>query len=516
MPSKWLTIGLPIILVVVTLAIVLPLTLKPKSSVQKYSCNNTGACVQDANGSYTTSNCDSKCSQPTMYGCNANGDCVQMPNGTFNDKTCNNTCTKPPTVQKYGCNANGDCVQMPNGTFNDKTCNNTCTKPPIVQKYGCSSTGACVPTCNGEYTSFNCNSQCTLPAFPINNPVLQVAVMDYNQQQSDLQKLVPFIQKYAPNKILWKMTGSYCATASATMPQHIAAMVSICNSYKTQGFPYPNIALFPDLTDMECYNAAGQNASTFYQTIAAYHKQWLAAVQNGNNVPADIVPYLCNELVLEQEGVVNGGDPDAFAACRAALPFNIALSCVVSFTQLTSASGTLIKNSIIGDNSFRPGFVYLEMYNMYTEKVPYLYDVTPGSNPAIASICASNTCNPPLNQSIYGGPSLMTPSAAAGRVIDIMNSFGKFVGFPSTCTTPCSLRNFVFMFSYEQATSGSGPLYLLGNTTNPWNYSKFTEFSNTFVAGVVDALAPVLPGITASDVQVGVYNLQNALAQWGV
>lgn len=110
----------------------------------------------------------------------------------------------------------------------------------------------------------------------------------------------------------------------------------------------------------------------------------------------------------------------------------------------------------------------------------------------------------------------MTPSAAAGRILDIMNSFGKFVGFPGTCATPCSIRNFVFMFSYEQATSGTGPLYLLGNTTNPWNYDKFTPFSNTFISGAVDALKPVLPSVTASDIQVGVYNLRNALTQWGV
>jgi hypothetical protein len=97
-----------------------------------------------------------------------------------------------------------------------------------------------------------------------------------------------------------------------------------------------------------------------------------------------------------------------------------------------------------------------------------------------------------------------------------MNSFGKFVGFPGTCTVPCSLRNFVFVFSYEQATSGSGPLYLLGNTVDPWDYDKFSTFSTTFVSGVVDALKPVLPSVTSADVQVGVYNLQNALARWGV
>ena len=98
-----------------------------------------------------------------------------------------------------------------------------------------------------------------------------------------------------------------------------------------------------------------------------------------------------------------------------------------------------------------------------------------------------------------------------------MNSFGKFVGFSANCTTPCSLRNFVFLFSYEEATFGSGSsLYLLGNTTNPWNYNKFSIFSNTFVSAVVEALKPDLPNITASDVQVGVYNLQNALTQWGV
>lgn len=345
---------------------------------------------------------------------------------------------------------------------------------------------------------------------------MQVAVMDPNQLQADLNRLIPFFEKYVPNKILWKTTGSYCPTATASMSEHIAAMVTVCASYKAQGLPYPNIALYPDLTDTACYNST-DNALTFYPVVAAYHVQWLAAVKDPqNSVPSEVVPYLCNELVLEQEGVVNGGDPNAFAACRAALPPSIALSCVVSFTEMTSASGPLIKNSIIGDNSFRPGFVYLEMYNMYTEKTPYVYDVTPSAKPAIAAICASNPCSPPLDGSIYGGASLMTPSAAAGRILDIMNSFGKFVGFPGTCATPCSIRNFVFMFSYEQATSGTGPLYLLGNTTNPWNYDKFTSFSNTFISGTVDALKPVLPSVTASDIQVGVYNLQNALTQWGV
>ena len=349
--------------------------------------------------------------------------------------------------------------------------------------------------------------------------MLQVAVMDLNQQQTDLQNLLPFFMKYVPNKILWKVTGPYCATASATISQHIAAMVAVCAGYKSQNLIYPNIALCPDLTDTACYNQAGitkQDALTFYPVVAAYHKVWLSSVKTASNVPADVLPYLCNELVLEQEGVQNGGDPNAFAACRAALPATVALSCIVAFTELTSASGPLIKNSIIGDNSFRPGFVYLEMYNMYTEKVPYIYDVTPSSNDAIAAICASNTCSPPLNQSIYGGASVMTPSDAAARILAIMNSFGKFVGFSGTCTSPCSLRNFVFMFSYEQATKGTGPLYLLGNTSNPWNYTKFTQLSNTFVSGVIDALKPVLPSVTANDVQVGIYNLQNALKQWGV
>ena len=358
-----------------------------------------------------------------------------------------------------------------------------------------------------------------MPAFNINNPVLQVAVMDLNQQQSDLQKLVPFIQKYLPNKILWKIAGPYCPTATATMSQHIAAMVDICSFYKTKSFSYPNIALFPDLTDTGCYNSGGvkkQDAKILYPVMANYHTQWLNAVANGNNVPTDMIPFLCNELVMEHEGVTNGGEPDAFAACRAALPSNIALSCMVAFTQLTSGNGTLIKNSIIGDNSFRPGFVYLEMYNMYTDQEPYMYDVTQGDNPTISAYCTSKSCSPPLNQSIYGGPSLMTPTAAAGRIIDIIKSFGKFVGFSGTCTAPCSLRNFVFMFSYEQATVGSGPLYLLGNTTNPWNYSNFSDFSKSFISGVVQQFKPSLPNIAASDVQVGIYNLQNALAQWGV
>jgi hypothetical protein len=592
MPSKWLTIGLPVFLAVtaVTLAIVLPIVLKPKKyacdatgacvqssttgsystsncnnqctkptvqmygcdatgtcvkddngpyntsdcnnqctkpppTVQMYGCDTTGTCVKDDNGPYNTMNCNNQCTKPPptvqMYGCDATGTCVKDDNGPYNTSNCNNQCTKPPpTVQMYGCDATGTCVKDDNGPYNTSNCNNQCTKPPpTVQMYGCDATGTCVKSSTGTYKTSNCGSQCVIPPIPINNPVLQVAVMDYNQQQSDLNKLVPFVQKYLPNKILWKITGPYCATASATMSQHIASMVSICAYYKTQGLPYPNVALYPDLTDTACYNASGadkQDALTLYPIVAAYHKQWLAAVQSGNNVPADVVPFLCNELVLEQEGVVNGGDPDAFAACRAALPSTVALSCNVSFTELTSGSGPLIKNSIIGDNSFRPGFVYLEMYNMYTEKVPYQYDVTPSTNSAIAAICATNTCSPPLDQSIYAGASLLSPSAAAGRIIDIMNSFGKFVGFPGTCTVPCSLRNFVFVFSYEQATSGSGPLYLLGNTVDPWDYDKFSTFSTTFVSGVVDALKPVLPSVTSADVQVGVYNLQNALARWGV
>ena len=419
----------------------------------------------------------------------------------------------------YACDSTGACVKNPNGTYKTFNCDGQC-KAPVTTMYACDSTGACVLNNNGPYSVSNCNSQCTLPPFPINNSALQVAVMDANQLQGDLQKLIPFLQKYVPNKILWKTTGPYCSTATASMSEHIAAMVSVCSYYKTQSLPYPNIALFPDLSDTGCYNpndTRNINSLTFYPVVAAYHQQWLQAVRSAQNgVPSDIVPYLCNELVLEQEGVVNGGDPDAFAACRAALPPTVALSCIVSFTQLTSASGPLIKNSIIGDSSFRPGFVYLEMYNMYTEKPPYLYDVTPSTNDSIAAICAANTCSPPLDQSIYGGASLLSPTAAASRVIDIMNSFGKFVGFPGTCSTPCSLRNFVFVFSYEQATRGTGPLYLLGNTSNPWNYSKFTQFSNSFVSGVVDALKPVMPSVTAADVQVGVYNLQNALTQWGV
>jgi hypothetical protein len=477
MPSKWLTIGLSIILVVVTLAIVV--LLKPKKQ--------------------------------TKYSCDSNGNCSPDPNGNYTESTCGGSCTK---TTKYSCDSNGNCSPDPNGNYTESTCGGSCDLP---KAYGCNETGACVPMIGGKYKVSNCNNQCIIPPFNNNNSVIQVAVMDLLPQQTDLQKLLPFFQKFVPNKILWKMTGSYCPTATATMIQHIEAMISICSSYKNQNLPYPNIALFPDLTDTGCYypkNPQGVNALTFYPVVAEYHKKWMATVKA--QAPIDMVPYLCNELVLEQEKVVNGGDPDAFVACRTALPIDVALSCVVAFTQLTSATGPLIKNSIIGDNTFRPGFVYLEMYNMYTEKVPYLYDVTPSDNPAVATICARNTCNPPLNQSIYGGPSLLSPTDAVSRVMNIMNSFGKFVGFPANCTTPCTLRNFVFLFSYEQAVNGSGPLYLLGNTSDPWNYSKFSLFSNTFVSSVVDTLKPVLPDVTKSDVQVGVYNLENALAQWGV
>ena len=474
--SKWITIGIPVIVGVIII-MVLVLVLKPK----KYDCDNLGHCVINVNGTYQTSNCDNQC---------------------------------PASFTSYGCNAAGDCISTPGGDYSTSDCNSACVKPA----YGCDSTGKCSPMPNGSYNVSNCNSQCVVPPFKPNNKNMQVAVMDYNQQQSDLQTLIPFVKKYLPNKILWKTTGPYCATATATMSEHIAAMVQICTYYKTQGLPYPNIALFPDCSSTECYNANGlqnQEAMIFYPIVAKNTIDWVAAVTSGNNVPQDMVPYLCNELVLEQEGVTNGGEPDAFAACRAALPSSIALSKTAAFTEITSASGALIKNSIIGDNSFRPGFVYLEMYNMYTEKVPYLYDVTPGCG-TIETICNSNTCVPPVNQSIYGGASAMTPELAAAQILNIMKTFGKFVGFPNNCTTPCSLRNFVFMFSYEEATSGSGPLYLLGNTINPWNYSKFSQFSNTFVTGVVSALQSDLPTVQASDIQIGVYNLENALKQWGV
>jgi len=322
---------------------------------------------------------------------------------------------------------------------------------------------------------------------------------------------MPFFQKYVPNKILWKTTGKYCLTVTATNQQHIQSMVQVCNFYKQQNLSYPNIALCPDCSSSDCFTQGvpKQDALQFYPVLAQYALDWQQDVQS--YAPQELWPFLCKELVLEQEGVTNGGDPNAFAACRAALPTNIALSCLVEFTQLTSGSGPLIKNSIIGDNSFRPGTVYLEMYNMYTEKVPYLYDVTPTDKPDIQAICASNTCTPPLGQSIYGGPSKLSPVDAATQVLNIMNSFGKFVGFSGTCSTPCSLRNFVFLFSYEQATSGTGPLYLLGNTVNPWTFPMFEQYINTFTAGVLQNM----PGITINDIQIGVYNLRNALTSWG-
>jgi hypothetical protein len=490
MPSKWLTIGLPIFLfVVISLTIVLLLTIKPKKhNKKKYDCDDTGACNPKTNGKYTDSNCGGNC--------------------------------KPPAQVTYDCDDTGACNPKTNGKYTDSNCGGNC-KPPAQVTYDCDDTGACKQTTNGKYNVANCTSQCVIPPMPRNNNVIQVAVMDYNQFENNLQNLIPFITKYVPNKILWKTTGPDCATATATMDQHIAAMIQICASYKSQNLPYPNVALFPDLSTTSCFFGTGQDckdASVLYPVVATYTKQWNDAVKSTPNIPEDVVPYLCNELVVEQESVVNGGSPDAFAACRSTLPSYIALSCMVAFTQLTSGNGELIKNSIIGDNSFRPGFVYLEMYNMYTDKAPYLYDVTPSTNTGVESICIvpANQCDPPLDNSIYGGTNVMTPENAAARIMAIMTSFGKFAGFPETCSAPCSLRNFVFMFSYEEATSGTGPLYLLGNTVNPWTYDLFTRFSNTFVNSVVAALKPVLPSVTNNDVQVGVYNLTNALKQWGV
>ena len=191
MPSKWLTIGLPIIIVVIILAIVLPLTLiKPT----KYDCDSTGACVKTTGGRYTDSNCGGNCSVT-----------------------------------------------------------------PTVTKYDCDSTGACNKSPTGKYTVSNCNSQCVIPPFSINNPVMQVAVMDYNQFEANLENLIPFITKYVPNKILWKTAGPDCSTATASMAQHIAAMVTICASYKSKNLPYPNVALFPDLSDTSCFFGPGQD-----------------------------------------------------------------------------------------------------------------------------------------------------------------------------------------------------------------------------------------------------------------
>ena len=547
--SKWITIGIPIGVVVLILAIVLPLTLKkssPSAATTKYICNTsngtcsvdpkgtftsqtecqanckapvttyscnttTGQCNPDASSSLTKAQCQANCKTPvTTYSCNTTtGQCNPDASSSLTKAQCQANCTS--SVTTYSCNTTtGQCNPDASSTLTKAQCQANCSQ--VASAFGCdTTTGACVPQTGGSFSTSNCNSSCVMPVAPRNNPTIQVAMMDLNAVQSDLDTMLPFFQKYVPNKILWKTTGPLCSTVTASNQQHISYMVQVCYFYKQQGLTYPNIALCPDCSTTSCYTQGVecQDALQFYPVMAKYAINWQQDVES--YAPKELWPYLCKELVLEQEGVTNGGDPNAFAACRKLLPANIALSCLVEFTQLTSGSGPLIKNSIIGDNSFRPGTVYLEMYNMYTEKAPFLYDVVPTDKPDIQAICAANTCSPPLGQSIYGGPSVLSPVDAATRVLNIMNSGGKFVGFSGTCSQPCSLRNFVFLFSFEQATSGTGPLYLLGNTVNPWSFPMFQQYIQTFTNGVLTNMSS---GVTINDIQIGVYNIRNAITSW--
>lgn len=91
----------------------------------KYSCSTTGTCIEDSNGTYSTSTCDNKCVAPAKkYSCNTAGTCAEDINGSFTNSNCDNQCSIPQ--KKYSCNTSGACVENSNGTFTTSNCDNQC------------------------------------------------------------------------------------------------------------------------------------------------------------------------------------------------------------------------------------------------------------------------------------------------------------------------------------------------------------------------------------------------------
>ena len=95
----------------------------------KYSCSSVGTCVVDSNGTYTTSNCDNKCSAPapsTKYSCSSVGTCVVDSNGTYTTSNCDNKCSAPPAKD---CTSSPCSPNCPPG-ITDKWCQENCTHDP--------------------------------------------------------------------------------------------------------------------------------------------------------------------------------------------------------------------------------------------------------------------------------------------------------------------------------------------------------------------------------------------------
>ena len=96
----------------------------------KYSCKN-GKCVSDANGRYSTSNCDNNCGNfVKKYSCK-NNQCVEDPNGRYTDANCGGACSSS-SVKKYSCK-NNQCVEDPNGRYTDASCGGACkSSNPVI------------------------------------------------------------------------------------------------------------------------------------------------------------------------------------------------------------------------------------------------------------------------------------------------------------------------------------------------------------------------------------------------
>lgn len=103
------------------------------STVHKYKCSGSSCVQDDANGTYTSSDCNGMCST-----------------------------TPPPSTAKYKCQDNS-CVQDDiNGTYSSSDCDGMCgtSPPPSTEKYLCSGSSCIRDDANGTYTSSDCDSMC--------------------------------------------------------------------------------------------------------------------------------------------------------------------------------------------------------------------------------------------------------------------------------------------------------------------------------------------------------------------